>query len=282
MTKKQLLKSFKEELEALEHSHYTINYYISIISQFLDLVGVKKSYDRKDILKFRQALSPLSVSSKRAYTRVLRTFLVNHLSNEWPFKKGEMTVSSIIGGEALSEEEMNKLLEYSKNNRNLEVYAILQLLAETGMRPGEIGRLSKKDYNSPYITIHMLKKKREETRTVRLSDEAVRAVNIYTKSRKDGNESLFLSPGTRKRIDGAGVGRMFHGIAEACHIYRKGLGPHAVRRGWATWAAEKGASIYDLQLAGGWDDISMPGHYVRVRPQEAAERIRKLNPFVRD
>lgn len=277
MTKKQLLQSFKGELQALNYSKYTIQYYGSIISQFLDLIGVKDSYNRQDIFRFLEALSPLGESSKRTYIRVVKSFF-DSLEITWPLKKKDIRGGTEIGGEALTEDEAEKILDYAKQ-RDLGAYAMLRLLAVTGMRAGEIGLLDRGNYNPPILKIYL--EKEEDFRVSKLDEETIEAINKYLKSRKDDNEALFLFPSRRIRIDGAGVGRVFRKVAEACNIYRKGLGPHSIRRGWATWLAKRGMDIYSLQKVGNWKSISMPARYVRLIPSEAEEKAKELNPLVR-
>jgi len=278
VTKKQLLQSFTNELQGLNYSSYTIKYYESIISQFLDLIGAKSSYDRQDVFKFLQSLSLLNSSSKKTYLRVVKSFF-DSLQIPWPLKKKEVRGGSEIGGEALTEEEARKLLDYAKR-KDIEAYAILRLLAATGMRAGEIGLLDRVGYIPPTLRIYLEKEEEKKIRVLNLDEETVRAINKYLRIRKDGKEALFLSPVKKDRIDGAGVGRIFHRVAEACHIYRKGLGPHSIRRGWATWLAKRGMDIYSLQRAGNWKNVSMPARYVRLVPSEAEEKARELNPLV--
>lgn len=280
MTKKQLIHSFKGELKAFGYKPRTIGYYESIVSQFLDLTGVKSDYNREHIVTFLKALAPLNHTSTGTYIRVIRRFF-KFLKIVWPLESKELNIDTGIGGEALSEDEANKMLNYAKSNGSLEDYTILRLLAATGMRAGEMGLLNKRDYASPRLIIHLEKSKGNEFRVLDLDEETVETVNRYLFVRKDNNEALILAPTSGDRIDGATVGRIFHRIAEGCKIYRKGLGAHSVRRGWATWLARQGMDIYSLQRAGGWKNIKMPARYVRLIPGEAEKKAMRLNPVIK-
>lgn len=276
LTKRQMLLSFRGELQALNYSPYTIQYYSSIITQFLYLNGAKDTYGKDDVFGFLQALSKLNDSSKRTYLRVLKSFFESR-QIIWPLKKREVRGGNEVGGEALTEDEARKMLAYAKKS-NVETYAVLRLLAATGMRAGEIGLLNRKDYNPPILKIKL--EKEGDFRVLSLDDETVDAVAKYLDTREDTNEALFLFPGRKDRINGAGVGRMFHNVAEKCKIYRKGLGAHSMRRGWATWLARRGMDIYSLQRAGNWKSINMPARYVRLIPGEAEKKARELNPLL--
>jgi len=270
------LDSFKNELNSLNYSEYTISYYLCIVSQFLTIAGTKDSYSKQDIFSFLQSLSKLTESSKRTYLRVIKSFL-DSLGMAWPLKKKEIRGVSEIGGEALSEDEARKIIAYTKNNGDIEAYAIMRLLAATGMRRGEIGLLDKSNYTPPILKIIL--EKDEDFRVMRLDDETMAAINNYLATRSDTKEALFLSPIGQDRISGAAVGRIFNRVSKSTKIYRKGLGAHSMRRGWATWLAKRGMDIYSLQKAGHWKSISMPARYVRLIPGEAEEKARELNPL---
>ena len=158
MTKKQLVQAFEKELRVFGYKSCTVKYYGSVISQFVDLVGVRSNYDREHILAFSEALAPLSRTSLGTYIRVVRRFF-GFLKIDWPLKPRELNIDTGVSGEALSEDEANKMLGYAKSNGSLGDYAILRLLAATGMRAGELGLLNKKDYAPPRLLIHLEKSK---------------------------------------------------------------------------------------------------------------------------
>ena len=143
---------------------------------------------------------------------------------------------------------MQRVLE-SKDKRN---YAIIILLAYTGLRISEALAIQLDDYNLQTGECIIRNGKGEKQRTVYLNSKVIHALRDYLKVRNkyahaEISPYLFLSKKSKK-LDRTTVNRIFKKINPE-------ITPHELRHFFCTNAIEKGLSIHEVANQAGHSNI---------------------------
>ena len=143
-----------------------------------------------------------------------------------PVRKIKRVKAAVKTKETLSDEDLEALRDSCDSRRDL---AMVDLLASTGMRVGELIRLDIDD----------------------------------VKSRKDGNPALFVSlNGRAQRLSVCTIEKRIKVLGEKAQVGR--VHPHKFRRTLATHAIDKGMPIEQVQKLLGHSKIETTMHYAMV------------------
>lgn len=168
-----------------------------------------------------------------------------------------MAVKAII-----SDEEM----EFIRDScRNLRDKAVIDLLASTGMRVGELVRLNREDidFEKRECVVHG---KGNKQRKVYFDAKAKIHLQSYLRHRSDQNPSLFVSlKAPFKSLNISGVESRLRDIGRKAAGLR--LHPHKFRRTMATRAIDKGMPIEQVQVLLGHSKIDTTLCYAMVDQQ---------------
>lgn len=161
--------------------------------------------------------------------------------------------------ETISDEEMEKLREACGNKRDL---AIVDLLASTGMRVGELVRLNIADLNLIEREC-LVTGKGNKQRKAYFDARTKLHLESYLNTRTDDNPALFVSLGGRqKRLRVGGVELRLRNLGNKLDLSR--IHPHKFRRTLATNAIDKGMPIEQVQKLLGHARIDTTMHYALV------------------
>ena len=169
--------------------------------------------------------------------------------------------------EVYSDDEMELLRDNCVNIRDL---ALIDLLASTGMRIGELVRLNRDDIDF-YERECIVLGKGDKERIVYFDVRTKLHLQEYLNSRHDDNAVLFVSlrsPHTRLTINGIEflVRRLGRSVGiKKCH-------PHKFRR---TMAIDKGMPIEQVQKLLGHEKIDTTLHYAMVKQSNVKNAHRK-------
>ena len=172
--------------------------------------------------------------------------------------------------EVYSDDEMELLRDNCVNIRDL---ALIDLLASTGMRIGELVRLNRDDIDF-YERECIVLGKGDKERIVYFDVRTKLHLQEYLNSRHDDNAALFVSlrsPHTRLTINGIEflVRRLGRSVGiKKCH-------PHNFRRTMATMAIDKGMPIEQVQKLLGHEKIDTTLHYAMVKQSNVKNAHRK-------
>ena len=172
--------------------------------------------------------------------------------------------------EVYSDDEMELLRDNCVNIRDL---ALIDLLASTGMRIGELVRLNRDDIDF-YERECVVLGKGDKERIVYFDVRTKLHLQEYLNSRHDDNAALFVSlrsPHTRLTINGIEflVRRLGRSVGiKKCH-------PHKFRRTMATMAIDKGMPIEQVQKLLGHEKIDTTLHYAMVKQSNVKNAHRK-------
>jgi integrase/recombinase XerD len=178
----------------------------------------------------------------------------------------------------LSKEEFIKLYRAAKDDRER---CLLQLMAGTGLRVGEMVqiRIEDIDFDNAYLHIRAENAKYKKARTVVLLPPVIDVLQRLVAGRSSG----WLFPGYKKgHLSKPHVERILQDIAvrsglqQIVHPDRKGPGryrihPHMLRHSFAIFSIEAGIPLSDLQAQLGHASLATTGVYLKASPNHRRE-----------
>lgn len=172
--------------------------------------------------------------------------------------------------ETLSDETLERLRDNCDNIRDL---AIIDLLASTGMRVGELVKININDIDFENRECVVFGKGNKE-RPVYFDARTKIHLKNYLNSRSDDNPALFVSldkPYNRLQISGVEI--RLRNLGKRLGINK--VHPHKFRRTVATKAIDKGMPIEQVQNLLGHSQIDTTMHYAMVNQNNVKESHRK-------
>ena len=176
-----------------------------------------------------------------------------------PIRRIHKIKSATIVKEIYSDESLEKMRDNCSSIRDL---AMIDILASTGMRVGELVLLNKKDINFYDRECKVLGKGNKE-RIVYFDARTKIHLQEYLDTRKDGNDALFVSLNAPfDRITIGAVELRIRNLGKELEIDK--AHPHKFRRTLATKAIDKGMPIEQLQVLLGHKRIDTTLQYAMV------------------
>ena len=161
--------------------------------------------------------------------------------------------------ETYSDEALEQMRDHCSNARDL---ALIDLLASTGMRVGELVRLNRSDIDYQNREC-IVTGKGDKQRKVYFDARTKIHLQKYVDSRTDINEALFVSllaPYNRLQISGVEI--RLRQLGRELNISR--VHPHKFRRTLATMAIDKGMPIEQVQHLLGHQSLDTTLQYAMV------------------
>jgi site-specific recombinase XerD len=172
--------------------------------------------------------------------------------------------------ETFSDEGLELLRDACDEIRDL---ALIDLLASTGIRVGELIQLNREDINFHERECVVLGKGNSERLVYFDARTKIHLLN-YLESRKDSNPALFTSLSTpHNRLMIGGVETRLKEIGKRADIQQ--VHPHKFRRTLATRAIDKGMPIEQVQRLLGHVKIDTTMHYAMVNQTNVKNSHRK-------
>ena len=172
--------------------------------------------------------------------------------------------------ETYSDEALERLRDNCKTIRDL---ALIDMLASTGMRVGELVKLNRVDVDFVNRECVVLGKGSKE-RVVYFDARTKLHLQNYLNSRTDENEALFVSLlEPHNRLEIAGVEIMLRKLGRSLDINK--VHPHKFRRTLATRAIDKGMPIEQVQKLLGHQKIDTTMEYAIVDQQNVKNSHKK-------
>lgn len=268
ISSQELLRKFLEAKRIEGCSERTLTYYGNTIDRMLSKIGKEVAHimteDLRTYLTAYQKQNHLSRVTIDNVRRILSSFF-SWLEDEEYLIKSPIrrihkvkTISSIK--ETYSDEELEMMRDSCYEKRDL---ALIDMLASTGMRVGELVRLNQSDIDFNERECKVLGKGNKE-RIVYFDARTKIHLQEYLECRCDENEALFVSlksPHTRLTI--GGIESRVRSIGQKLCIAK--VHPHKFRRTLATKAIDKGMPIEQLQQLLGHKRIDTTLQYAMVK-----------------
>ena len=173
--------------------------------------------------------------------------------------------------DTFSDEGLEILRDTCVENRDL---AMIDLLASTGMRVGELVQLNREDINFHERECVVLGKGNRERVVYFDARTKIHLLN-YLDSRHDSNPALFTSiTRPNKRLMIGGVETRLREIGKKADLFK--VHPHKFRRTLATRAIDKGMPIEQVQHLLGHVRIDTTMHYAMVNQANVKNSHRKF------
>jgi site-specific recombinase XerD len=285
-----LLPSWELSLRAERKSPQTIKSYGDGVRAFLrwcDEHGHSPALDRDLMKAFVADLldSGAEPATARARQLGMRRFSV------WLAEEGEIDDDPLLGLKApkldakvtdsLTDDELRRLIKAcaGKDLRDRRDEAIVRLMAETGMRAGELLDLTVADVDLERGLVTVVRGKGGKGRLAPFGPQTARAVDRYLRMRRTHR----LADTTALWLGDRGKGIAYHGLrntlqyrAEVAGI--KDFHPHLMRHTAASRWLAAGGSEGGLMAVAGWSTRDMIDRYTRSTASDrAAAEARGLN-----
>lgn len=259
-------------------SEKTLSYYQKTIETMLDGVGkTAQQVTTEDLRNYLTSYQIERGSSKVTIDnirRILSSFF-SWLEDEdfiikSPVRRIRKVKTAQMIKETYSDEELELLRDSCTTLRDL---AMIDLLASSGMRVGEMVLLNREDINFNERECVVFGKGGKE-RLVYFDARTKIHLKNYLESRTDNNPALFVSlRAPYERLQIGGVEARLREMGKQLHMSR--VHPHKFRRTMATTAIDKGMPIEQVQRLLGHQKIDTTMHYAMVKQQNVKIAHRK-------
>lgn len=249
-------------------SEKTLKYYKTTIDAALETSGKRvpliTTEDLRGYLTSYQAEKGLSKVTVDNVRRILSSFFSWLEDEDYILKSPVRRIHKVKTASNIKETYTDEDLEKMRDNcTELRDLAMIDLLASTGMRVGEMVLLNKADINFSERECVVFGKGDKE-RIVYFDARSKIHLQNYLDSRSDDNEALFVtlrSPHIRLTISGVEV--RLREMGSRLGIPK--VHPHKFRRTLATMAIDKGMPIEQLQQLLGHKRIDTTLQYAMVK-----------------
>lgn len=275
---RKLMALFFSAKRAEGCSEKSLKYYqATIMNMLVSIKSDVKAITTNDLRQYLMNYQKVNNSSKVTIDnirRILSSFFTWLEDEDYiiksPVRRIHKVKTMTIVKKTYSDEELESLRDNCDQVRDL---AMIDLLASTGMRVGELVRLNREDIDFQERECIVFGKGNKE-RITYFDARAKLHLKHYLDSRKDDNNALFVSlKSPYKRLTISGIEACLKRLGQKVGIEK--VYPHKFRRTLATVAIDKGMPIEQLQQLLGHKRIDTTLHYAMVKQQNVKIAHRK-------
>lgn len=260
-------------------SEKSLRYYESTIRNMLDAISKpEKQITTEDLRSYldtyqrRGTISKVTLDNVR---RILSSFFSWLEDEDYIVKSPVRRIHKVKTGKTVKEtytdESLELMRDHCDNPRDL---ALIDLLASTGIRVGELVKLNRDDVDFENRECIVFGKGNKE-RKVYFDARTKIHLQKYLANRTDDNEALFVSlikPFERLQISGVEI--RLRKIGRDLGIHK--THPHKFRRTLATMAIDKGMPIEQVQQLLGHQSIDTTLQYAMVNQANVKNSCKKF------
>ncbi|EPH10867.1 site-specific tyrosine recombinase/integron integrase [Facklamia hominis] len=277
-TSEDLLESFLSAKRIEGCSEKSLVYYRNTIQAMRDKVEKPvREIETDDLREYLTGYQKEKNSSKVTIDnirRILSSFFSWLEDEDYIIKSPVRRIHRVKSATTIKETYSDENLETMRDScTELRDLALIDILASTGMRIGELVLLNRKDINFEERECVVFGKGSKE-RMVYFDARTKIHLQEYLNSRTDDNPALFVSlksPYNRMKI--GGIEARLRGIGRNLGIEK--VHPHKFRRTLATMAIDKGMPIEQLQQLLGHKRIDTTLRYAMVKQSNVKIAHRK-------
>lgn len=249
-------------------SEKTIIYYRQTILRMYERIGKELVIITTDDLRHyltdyqeKGGLSRVTIDNVR---RILSSFFSWLEDEDYILKSPVRRIHRVKSAFTIKDTYTDEALEMMRDNcKNLRDLAIIDMLASTGMRVGEMVLLNRDDINFHERECIVFGKGKKE-RIVYFDARTKLHVQNYLETRTDNNPALFVTLNApHNRLKSGGIETRLREIGRELGMDR--VHPHKFRRTLATMAIDKGMPIEQLQKLLGHQRIDTTLQYAMVK-----------------
>ena len=266
-TNGSLLSKFMSAKRVEGCSVKTLNYYQSVLLKLFSMVPVSvlhmKTEHIRSYLSAYADRTKCSKSNLDNIRRILSSFFTWLEEESYIFKNPVRRIHKIKVDKTVKETYSDEAMERMRDECHcLRDLAIIDLLASSGMRVGELVRLNREDIDFDNRECIVFGKGSKE-RPVYFDARTKIHLKNYLDSRTDDNPALFVSllkPYNRLQISGVEI--RLRSLGRELGIPK--VHPHKFRRTLATKAIDKGMPIEQVQRLLGHTQIDTTMQYAMI------------------
>ena len=262
-----LVRSFLAAKRVEGCSDKTVRYYDSTIRNVLKAIGKDAKDIQTDDLRLyldeyqtKIGVSKVTIDNIR---RILSSFFSWLEDEDYIAKSPVRRIHKVKTCKTVKETYSDEALELMRDNSEcIRDLAIIDMLASTGMRVGELVKLNRDDIDFENRECVVLGKGNKQRKVYFDARTKIHLQN-YLKSRTDDNESLFVSlqkPYNRLLISGVEI--RLRALGQKLDLNK--VHPHKFRRTLATMAIDKGMPIEQVQQLLGHQSVDTTLQYALV------------------
>lgn len=259
-------------------SEKTLKYYRSTISAMTETIGKPPQQIMTDEIRCylteyqsEHRSSKVTIDNIR---RILSSFFSWLEDEDYILKSPVRRIHKVKTSKVVKEVYTDEALELMRDNcSSMRDLAMIDLLASTGMRVGEMVLLNREDINFNERECVVFGKGDKE-RMVYFDARTKLHLQNYLEARFDDNPALFVSlkvPHNRLQIGGVEI--RLRELGQRLNLQK--VHPHKFRRTLATTAIDKGMPIEQVQQLLGHQKIDTTMHYAMVKQQNVKLAHRK-------
>lgn len=259
-------------------SERSVNYYSSTLDNLIkSLIKPFNQVETEDLRVYLSEYQKRNNASKQTIDnirRILSSFFTWLEDEDYILKSPVRRIHKIKTMKQVKETYSDEALERLRDNcKTIRDLALIDILASTGMRVGELVKLNRADVDFANRECVVLGKGSKE-RIVYFDARTKLHLQNYLNSRKDENEALFVSLlEPHNRLEIAGVEIMLRKLGRSLEINK--VHPHKFRRTLATRAIDKGMPIEQVQKLLGHQKIDTTMEYAIVDQQNVKNSHKK-------
>ena len=259
-------------------SEKTLAYYRKTVQDMLDGIGKTAQQVTTDDLRGylsdyqeQRGAGKVTIDNIR---RILSSFFSWLEDEDYILKSPARRIHKVKTAKVVKDTYTDEALERMRDGcGNLRDLAIIDMLASTGMRVGELVLLNREDINFEERECVVLGKGNKE-RVVYFDARTKIHLQNYLDSRSDSSSALFVGlKAPHSRLSIGGVESMLRELGKELAIPK--VHPHKFRRTLATTAIDKGMPIEQVQQLLGHQKIDTTLHYAMVKQQNVKQAHRK-------
>lgn len=260
-------------------SDKSIKYYKATIKNMIDNIGKDiKSIVTDDLRTYLSNYKTTHNSSRVTIDnirRILSSFFAWLEDEDYIIKSPVRRIHKIKTATNIKETYSDEMLELIRDNcTELRDLAMIDMLASTGMRVGEMVKLNRDDVNFAERECVVFGKGDKE-RIVYFDARTKIHLKNYLESRQDNNPALFVSlKSPYNRLEISGIEVRVRELGRKLNINK--AHPHKFRRTLATMAIDKGMPIEQLQKLLGHARIDTTLQYAMVKQSNVKLAHRKF------
>lgn len=230
----------------------SINVRLSTVKTYAKLAAQAGALNADDLALVRTVAGYSQKEGKRVNERRAQT------------RRGEKKATAT----PMTPTEIKQIKKQPNNPQGRRDAVLITLLADHGLRVGELARLDVTAINLAEGTFTFYRPKVDLVQTHKLTRDAKRALAAYFNAGDaPAMGRLLRASFGPNRLGAAGISE--RNISERVRWLGEqagipGLSAHDLRHAWATLAARNGTPIDRLQQAGGWASPAMPLRYVEA------------------
>ncbi|MBA31120.1 MAG: site-specific tyrosine recombinase XerD [Chloroflexi bacterium] len=271
------LKAYKNDIN--DFIDFLVKSQIKKISE-VNHNNITKYIEKLNNKSYKNSTKSRKIASNKSFFKFLRS--ENYITTN-PFSEFTQPKVSNMIPDILSYEEIELLLEYSKNNNNFQGNrdsVMIELMYATGMRVSELVSLNLSNIYSSELLITTLGKG-DKQRNIPVYRQVINNIELYIntyrkKYVKFETDALFVNR-LGKRMSRQAFWLIIKNIASISGI-NKNISPHMIRHSFATHLLQGGASLKNVQDLLGHANIATTQIYTQLSNEYVKNSYQKYHP----